>query len=170
MPNYIINSLFCQSCADRRWRGVFFRHRCLSSHLPFPMPTSILKKTTADDNVSNASEHNHRNSIISTSPTLAEEPNHDTDEHSPSPSSRSNTTTYPSQATTQLHAESHPSDPPPRSIYTRIFKAIAPDLPVSIVLENAGSVARDHLANERTWLAYVRTSLAIAGTGVGVCV
>ena len=39
---------------------------------------------------------------------------------------------------------------------------------VSLVLENTGSVARDHLANERTWLAYVRTSLSIAGTGVGV--
>ncbi|KAG9082474.1 hypothetical protein FRC07_014193, partial [Ceratobasidium sp. 392] len=35
-----------------------------------------------------------------------------------------------------------------------------------MVLENSGSVARDHLANERTWLAYVRTSLAIASTGV----
>ena len=34
-------------------------------------------------------------------------------------------------------------------------------------LENAGSVARDHLALERTYLAYVRTSLAIASAGVG---
>ncbi|KAG8689964.1 hypothetical protein FRC08_010725, partial [Ceratobasidium sp. 394] len=37
-----------------------------------------------------------------------------------------------------------------------------------MVLENSGSVARDHLANERTWLAYVRTSLAIASTGVAL--
>ncbi|CUA68824.1 hypothetical protein RSOLAG22IIIB_03689 [Rhizoctonia solani] len=37
-----------------------------------------------------------------------------------------------------------------------------------LVLENSGSVARDHLANERTWLAYVRTSLAIASTGVAL--
>ncbi|KAF8869081.1 hypothetical protein BD779DRAFT_1458407 [Infundibulicybe gibba] len=37
----------------------------------------------------------------------------------------------------------------------------------SLVLENSGSVARDHLASERTFLAYVRTSLAIASTGVG---
>ena len=36
-----------------------------------------------------------------------------------------------------------------------------------LVLENSGSVARDHLASERTFLAYVRTSLAIASTGVG---
>ncbi|TDL29821.1 hypothetical protein BD410DRAFT_780313 [Rickenella mellea] len=31
-------------------------------------------------------------------------------------------------------------------------------------LENAGCVARDHLANERTFFSYVRTSLAIAAT------
>ncbi|QRV77552.1 hypothetical protein RhiJN_05567 [Ceratobasidium sp. AG-Ba] len=37
-----------------------------------------------------------------------------------------------------------------------------------MVLENSGSVARDHLANERTWLAYVRTSLTIASTGVAL--
>ena len=34
-------------------------------------------------------------------------------------------------------------------------------------LENSGSVARDHLALERTFLAYARTSLAIASAGVG---
>ncbi|KAJ7173806.1 hypothetical protein C8R46DRAFT_1256428, partial [Mycena filopes] len=37
----------------------------------------------------------------------------------------------------------------------------------SLLLENSGSVARDHLAAERTFLAYVRTSLVIASTGVG---
>lgn len=38
---------------------------------------------------------------------------------------------------------------------------------VSLRLENSGSVARDHLASERTFLAYMRTSLAIASAGVG---
>lgn len=38
----------------------------------------------------------------------------------------------------------------------------------SLYLENAGSVARDHLASERTFLAYIRTSLLFATTGVGV--
>jgi len=38
----------------------------------------------------------------------------------------------------------------------------------STVLENTGSVARDHLACERTWLAYIRTGVAIAGIGIGV--
>lgn len=38
---------------------------------------------------------------------------------------------------------------------------------VSLTLANTGSVARDHLASERTFLAYVRTSLALASSGVG---
>lgn len=32
-----------------------------------------------------------------------------------------------------------------------------------VVLNNTGSVARDHLANERTYLAWIRTALAITG-------
>ncbi|KAJ7738822.1 hypothetical protein DFH07DRAFT_1064492 [Mycena maculata] len=39
---------------------------------------------------------------------------------------------------------------------------------VSLILENSGSVARDHLASERTFLAYVRTSLTIASAGVAL--
>jgi hypothetical protein len=38
---------------------------------------------------------------------------------------------------------------------------------ISLVLQNTGSVARDHLASERTFLAYVRTSLSFASAGVG---
>jgi hypothetical protein len=37
-----------------------------------------------------------------------------------------------------------------------------------LVLKNHGSVARDHLASERTFLAYVRTSIAIASVGIGM--
>jgi hypothetical protein len=33
--------------------------------------------------------------------------------------------------------------------------------PISYCLENTGSVARDHLANERTALAWIRTSLSL---------
>lgn len=40
---------------------------------------------------------------------------------------------------------------------------------VSLRLQNSGSVARDHLALERTFLAYMRTSLAIASAGIGEC-
>jgi uncharacterized membrane protein YidH (DUF202 family) len=39
---------------------------------------------------------------------------------------------------------------------------------ISLRLENSGSVARDHLASERTFLAYMRTSLAIASSGVAL--
>ncbi|KAH8553796.1 hypothetical protein BGW37DRAFT_487111 [Umbelopsis sp. PMI_123] len=38
----------------------------------------------------------------------------------------------------------------------------------SNLLENRGCVARDHLANERTYLAYLRTSLATISTGVAI--
>ncbi|KAI0299596.1 hypothetical protein BC826DRAFT_896186, partial [Russula brevipes] len=38
----------------------------------------------------------------------------------------------------------------------------------SLTLKNTGSVARDHLASERTFLAYVRTSLSFASAGVAL--
>ncbi|KIK68508.1 hypothetical protein GYMLUDRAFT_35942 [Collybiopsis luxurians FD-317 M1] len=48
--------------------------------------------------------------------------------------------------------------------HPRKFAHLSPML----VLENSGSVARDHLACERTFMAYTRTSLAIASTGVAL--
>ena len=38
----------------------------------------------------------------------------------------------------------------------------------AIILQNSGSVARDHLASERTFLAYVHTSLALSNAGIGI--
>lgn len=38
---------------------------------------------------------------------------------------------------------------------------------INLTLVNRGSVARDHLASERTFLAYVRTSLGLSSAGVG---
>jgi hypothetical protein len=76
---------------------------------------------------------------------------------------------------------SNPKEQSQRRHVPTFLKAITP----SLTLENSGSVARDHLASERydeltrfsspmsfltdtsTFLAYVRTSLAIASTGVG---
>ena len=37
-----------------------------------------------------------------------------------------------------------------------------------VVLQNRGSTARDHLANERTFLAWIRTALSILGVGIGL--
>lgn len=39
-------------------------------------------------------------------------------------------------------------------------------MPSRRLTENTGSKARDHLANERTFLAWLRTSLAFMGLGV----
>ncbi|KAF8607008.1 hypothetical protein BDV93DRAFT_436489 [Ceratobasidium sp. AG-I] len=60
--------------------------------------------------------------------------------------------------------ENEEEEVPPR----RGIKGLVDKYNPTMVLENTGSVARDHLANERTWLAYVRTSLAIASTGVAL--
>ncbi|KAF9918031.1 hypothetical protein BX616_010556 [Lobosporangium transversale] len=38
----------------------------------------------------------------------------------------------------------------------------------SLILENKGSIARDHLANERTYLAWLRSSLSLITVGVAV--
>ncbi|KAI8372103.1 hypothetical protein BD560DRAFT_102472 [Blakeslea trispora] len=38
----------------------------------------------------------------------------------------------------------------------------------ALFLENQGSVARDHLANERTYLAWLRTSLSTISVGIGI--
>ncbi|KAM9940451.1 hypothetical protein OXX80_000082 [Metschnikowia pulcherrima] len=38
----------------------------------------------------------------------------------------------------------------------------------SLRLENSGAVARDHMANERTFLAWLRTSLSLVTIGIGI--
>jgi hypothetical protein len=74
------------------------------------------------------------------------------------------TQSIPSTSSTPPPEPHSPSDPKP-PLWKRRPRVRSP----SLILENSGSVARDHLASERTFLAYVRTSLAIASTGVGEC-
>ncbi|CAG8667180.1 1419_t:CDS:2 [Ambispora gerdemannii] len=38
----------------------------------------------------------------------------------------------------------------------------------TLYLENKGSIARDHLANERTFLAWLRTALSFSGIGIAI--
>lgn len=70
----------------------------------------------------------------------------------------------PSTLCTSSQPHSEPTNtkpkPKPKNSFIRQLQPM-------LVLENSGSVARDHLASERTFLAYVRTSLAVASTGVG---
>ncbi|KAF8520044.1 hypothetical protein JB92DRAFT_2709535 [Gautieria morchelliformis] len=60
-----------------------------------------------------------------------------------------------------LSSSTSSSNPSP----TNLFKALTYS---SLVLENSGNLARDHLSIERTWLAYMRTSLLMAGTGLAL--
>lgn len=52
--------------------------------------------------------------------------------------------------------------------FREVVNMFTTPLTLSLVLENKGNVARDHLASERTYLAYVRTSLACASAGVAL--
>jgi hypothetical protein len=75
-----------------------------------------------------------------------------------------------SSAGTPAHSHGRSSRPAPgwRAIafgpVGSLLKALRP-----LHLENTGSVARDHLASERTFLAWLRTSLAFCSVGVGAC-
>jgi hypothetical protein len=72
----------------------------------------------------------------------------------------------PSTTTDMFPTTSSGNSSSPASHHDRDHKWLASS--VSLRLENTGSVARDHLASERTFLAWVRTSLAVASTGVGM--
>ncbi|CAI2190539.1 12655_t:CDS:2 [Funneliformis geosporum] len=63
---------------------------------------------------------------------------------------------------------SHQQDESSKSSFRKWLVKKFDQLKPSLVLENKASVARDHLANERTFLAWLRTSLSFIGIGVAV--
>ncbi|KAF8546913.1 hypothetical protein OG21DRAFT_1517787 [Imleria badia] len=65
-------------------------------------------------------------------------------------------------------AQSVSKQQPDREMGHLMTDLTGPLMKFSLVLENKGNVARDHLASERTYLAYVRTSLATASAGVAL--
>lgn len=81
------------------------------------------------------------------------------------PSSASRSSKLPStpQHTTSRQETDGTSDKQKDSWYKRTIAKYG-----SVMLENKGSVARDHLALERTFLAWLRTSLAFASIGIAV--
>jgi len=51
---------------------------------------------------------------------------------------------------------------------TQDFPSLRTLIREGVVLTNTGSTARDHLANERTYLAWIRTALSLAGVGLAL--
>jgi hypothetical protein len=66
-----------------------------------------------------------------------------------------------------LNGQAHEYPPPNKSPIGIINKASF-FLPKAGVVTNIGSTARDHLANERTYLVWTRTSLALIGASIGL--
>jgi len=72
-----------------------------------------------------------------------------------------------SSAHTQPPPDARSASSSRHKISTVADGSTVPPYSLSLTLQNTGSVARDHLASERTFLAYVRTSLSFASAGVG---
>ncbi|KAK4506696.1 hypothetical protein PRZ48_000429 [Zasmidium cellare] len=72
-------------------------------------------------------------------------------------------TSAPAQVQTQTQQDAVEQEPEQDSWWRSLVEKYG-----SVELENKGSVARDHLALERTFLAWLRTSLSFASIGIAV--
>jgi hypothetical protein len=81
-------------------------------------------------------------------------------------------TSVPTTSKYEVSSESSNSHSHPKKRHFNFLSSIPDDLKKrlnpEIILKNCGSVARDHLASERTFLAYVHTSLALSCAGVAI--
>jgi len=161
------------------------------SNHPFPRSKSYSTQhtTMSDSPRSGPSQRSHAVGFRERLPLLSEEslsPQYTS--VSPTPPRPSNTETY--HGTTTIALAEDPADlgtinETPKSSFEsadqqqhhyqeRNFTQTRPGVSLyhkynpQLVLENRGSTARDHLASERTFLAYVRTSLALASAGVAL--
>ncbi|ORX80957.1 hypothetical protein K493DRAFT_292954 [Basidiobolus meristosporus CBS 931.73] len=69
---------------------------------------------------------------------------------------------------TALRESNQQASPNPSNSSNNDKRSLWSRLNPSLLLENKGSVARDHLANERTFLAWIRTSLSLITVGVAI--
>ena len=96
---------------------------------------------------------------------------HDQQPSSSRPSSPNSTLPQSSPSQPNEHSQTHHAEDKKGSkLLSRTKKRLLRTWDPNLILENSGSVARDHLASERTFLAYMRTSLTIASTGVGALI
>lgn len=78
--------------------------------------------------------------------------------------------TSPLITSTSTISQQHQQQPPQQYDHHHFssFPTLARLLRKGTVLTNRGSTARDHLANERTYLAWTRTGLALIGASLGL--